>query len=85
MKHTANIFTSHIAFALTLFLTSLGSAHVIAQSVGLSSKPLLRSTLSDDNSKETTILTVEFAPGVRLVVTYIMEMNTLSLFKALWS
>lgn len=63
MKHTANIFTSHIAFALTLFLTSLGSAHVIAQSVGLSSKPLLRSTLSDDNSKETTILTVEFAPG----------------------
>ena len=49
--------------ALALFLTALTAQTASAQATGISAKPLLRTTLSDDNSKETVLLAVEFAPG----------------------
>ena len=63
MKCTSCSLASLFTIALALLLTSFASQTAYAQAVGLSAKPLLRTTLSDDNSKEAIMMTVEFAPG----------------------
>ena len=48
---------------LAVFITGLASPTVYAQSTGVTAKPLLRTNLSGDDTKETIMLVVEFAPG----------------------
>lgn len=45
------------------FLTALMTPIVHAQATGVSSDPLLRTSLSDDTTKESIMLAVEFATG----------------------
>lgn len=54
-----------VVLATVLSAFALGSLapRANAQSVGVSSKPLLRSTVSGDSVKESVILSIEFAPG----------------------
>jgi quercetin dioxygenase-like cupin family protein len=54
-----------VVLATALSAVALGSLApaATAQSVGVSSKPLLRSTVSGDSVKESIILSIEFAPG----------------------
>nr|AIA16145.1 Cupin domain protein [uncultured bacterium] len=54
--------------SLALFLSSfvcaiLTCTSAIAQAPGVVAKPLLRTTLSGDDTKESVMLAVEFAPG----------------------
>ncbi len=63
MKRNANAVASLLAIALSLTLAIVASTNACAQAVGLATRPLLRTTLSDDDSKQTIILAVEFAPG----------------------
>lgn len=56
-------FGSLFPVVLAGFLTCLTPLTVYAQATGMSAKPVLRTTLSGDDSKETIMLTVEFAPG----------------------
>lgn len=57
--------TAAITLAGVLSAAVLGSLapRAIAQSVGVSSKPLLRSTVSGDGAKESILLSIEFATG----------------------
>ena len=57
------IFGSLLRITLVVFLTCLTSLTVNAQATGMSAKPVLRTTLSGDESREAIMLTVEFAPG----------------------
>ena len=54
-----------VVLATVLSACALGSLapRANAQSIGVSSKPLLRSTVSGDSVKESVILSIEFAPG----------------------
>lgn len=63
MKRIPCRLASVLPIAFVFSLSSLVSPHMAAQPIGLSAKPLLRTTLSDDNTKESVILAVEFAPG----------------------
>jgi quercetin dioxygenase-like cupin family protein len=51
--------------AAALSVVALGSLapRANAQSVGVSSKQLLRSTVSGDSARESVLLSIEFAPG----------------------
>jgi quercetin dioxygenase-like cupin family protein len=49
-----------MAISALLCVTSLSSW---GQATGVTAKPLLRTTLSGDDSKETVIAAIEFAPG----------------------
>jgi quercetin dioxygenase-like cupin family protein len=49
--------------ALCIVLVGFVSANAGAQAPGVTSKPLLRTTLSDDPTKEGVMLLVEFSPG----------------------
>jgi len=48
---------------LAIVLAGFISATAYAQAPGITAKPLLRTTLSGDDTKETVMLAVEFAPG----------------------
>lgn len=61
MKRSRTILTAVALAVLLLPLLIAPSAHTQPQ--GLTPKPLLRTTLSGDDTKETMIATVEFAPG----------------------
>ena len=63
MKPTGGRSTSLITIAVALCLATLTTPAAHAQAAGMTSKPLLRTTLSDDETKQTIVLTVEFAPG----------------------
>ena len=52
--------TRTLILAALLTATTLGS---LAQPVGVTSKPLLRSSVSGDSTKETLLSAIEFAPG----------------------
>ena len=63
MIHSRFYLTSLASFALSIVLAGLVSTNVYAQAPGITVKPLLRTTLSGDDSKESIMLAVEFAPG----------------------
>lgn len=63
MKRISPKRTPLLPIALTLFLSGWVAFGVHAQSVGVTAKPLLRAALSDDTTKESVMLAVEFAPG----------------------
>jgi len=49
--------------ALCIVLVNFVSANAGAQSPGVNAKPLLKTTLSDDPTKEVSMMLVEFSPG----------------------
>src|SRR4051794_36171450 len=49
--------------ALGVVLASFVSANAYAQPAGISTKLLLRTSLSDDDTKESVMVSAEFAPG----------------------
>ena len=57
--------TTAIILATVLSAAALGSfaLRATAQSVGVTSKPLLRSSVSGDSAKESILLSIEFALG----------------------
>jgi quercetin dioxygenase-like cupin family protein len=61
MKRSRTILSAVVLAALVFIVLIAPSAHTQPQ--GLVPKPLLRTTLSGDDTKEAVILTVEFAPG----------------------
>ena len=61
MKCSRTIVPAAVATALALAALIAPAAHTQPQ--GLTAKPLLRTTLSGDDTKEAVIATVEFAPG----------------------
>jgi quercetin dioxygenase-like cupin family protein len=61
MKRSRTIVPAAVATALALAVLIAPAAHTQPQ--GLTAKPLLRTTLSGDDTKEAVIATVEFAPG----------------------
>lgn len=61
MKRSHTILAAVVLAALLLTLLIAPSAHTQPQ--GIVAKPLLRTTLSGDDTKETVISMVEFAPG----------------------
>jgi len=50
-------------FASFFVCATLISTNAIAQAPGIVAKPLVRTTLSGDDTKESIMLAVEFAPG----------------------
>ena len=54
---------SFVSVALGVVLAGIISANVNAQAPSLTAKPLLRTTLSGDDTKEAVILAVDFPPG----------------------
>jgi quercetin dioxygenase-like cupin family protein len=63
MKPPSYRLAAVFAMSLTLLFTGLISPTARAQAAGMSAKPLIRTTLSDDSTKDSIILNVEFAPG----------------------
>ena len=63
MLQKFRIFGSLLRVTLVIFLTCLTSLSANAQATGMSAKPVLRTALSGDDSREAIMLTVEFAPG----------------------
>ena len=63
MKPTFPRFEPLLSVILAGFLIGLASPTVRAQSTGVTSKPLISTTLSGDDTKESIMLSVEFAPG----------------------
>ncbi|HVG07071.1 MAG TPA: cupin domain-containing protein [Thermoanaerobaculia bacterium] len=61
MKHSRTILAAVVLATLLLTFLIAPSAHTQPQ--GLVAKPLLRTTLSGDDTKEAVIATVEFEPG----------------------
>lgn len=57
--------TTAVILVTVLSAAALGSLapRATAQAVGVTSKPLLRSSVSGDGAKESILLAVEFAPG----------------------
>jgi quercetin dioxygenase-like cupin family protein len=49
--------------ALCIVLVGFVSANAGAQGPGVTAKPLLKTTLSDDTTKEASMMLVEFSPG----------------------
>jgi quercetin dioxygenase-like cupin family protein len=58
-SRTASIATA----ALVLAIAALAAPAAWAQAQGLTAKPLLRTTLTGDDTKEAVIVTAELAPG----------------------
>jgi len=58
-------YRSHIPATFPLIITALllCATRADAQSTGITASPLMRTTLSDDETKEVLVLSVEFAPG----------------------
>jgi quercetin dioxygenase-like cupin family protein len=56
-------FASFVSVTLAIVLAGIVSVNANAQAPGITSKPLLRTTLSGDDSKESVMVAVEFAPG----------------------
>ena len=54
---------SLVSIVFGIFLAGFVSTNAGAQAPGLTAKPLLRTTLSGDETKESVMLSVEFAPG----------------------
>ena len=54
---------SLVLTACGLVLASFVSINAYAQAPGVTAKPLLRTTISGDDTKESVMLAVEFAPG----------------------
>ena len=52
-----------LSLSLAGVLIALASPIAFAQSTGVTAKPLIRTTLSGDDTKESIMLAVEFAPG----------------------
>ena len=63
MLQKFRIFGSLLRVTLVVLLTCLTSLTANAQATGMIAKPVLRTTLSGDDSREAIMLTVEFAPG----------------------
>ena len=63
MTHASRTLAASLAITLAAFATVLVSPVASAQASGMSAKPLLRTTLSDDTSKDTVMLAVEIAAG----------------------
>ena len=63
MKPTFPRFQPLLSVILAGLLIGLASPTVRAQSTGVKSKPLISTTLSGDDTKESIMLSVEFAPG----------------------
>ena len=63
MKPTFPRFEPLLSVILAGLLIGLASPTVCAQSTGVTSKPLISTTLSGDDTKESIMLSVEFAPG----------------------
>ena len=63
MKPTFPRFEPLLSVILAGLLIGLASPTVRAQSTGVKSKPLISVTLSGDDTKESIMLSVEFAPG----------------------
>lgn len=75
---------SIVSVALGIVLAGFVSANAYAQAPGLTAKPLLRTTLSGDDTKESVMVSVEFAPGgVQPGATRTQGTSTRSYFKAL--
>ena len=56
-------YASLVSIALGTVLAGFVSTSAHAQAPGITAKPLLRTTLSGDDTKESVMLAVEFAPG----------------------
>ena len=56
-------FASLVSVTLAIVLAGIVTVNTNAQAPGITSKPLLRTTLSDNDSKESVMVSVEFAPG----------------------
>lgn len=54
---------SSVAIIFGMSLACLVSTTAVAQASGMTAKPLLRTALSGDDTKESIMLAVEFAPG----------------------
>ena len=63
MTHTSRKLAAVFAVTLAVLVTVLASPVAWAQASGMSAKPLLRTSLSDDTSKDTVMLAVEIAAG----------------------
>ena len=63
MTHTSRKLSAVFAVTLAVLVTVLASPVAWAQASGMSAKPLLRTSLSDDTSKDTVMLAVEIAAG----------------------
>ncbi len=63
MLQKFRIFGSLFRVTLVVLLTCFTSLTANAQATGMIAKPVLRTTLSGDDSREAIMLTVEFAPG----------------------
>ncbi|MBK9986466.1 MAG: cupin domain-containing protein [Betaproteobacteria bacterium] len=63
MTHTSRKLGAVFAVTLAVLVTVLASPVAWAQASGMSAKPLLRTSLSDDTSKDTVMLAVEIAAG----------------------
>jgi quercetin dioxygenase-like cupin family protein len=61
MKRSLTILSAVVSAALVLSFLIAPAAHTQPQ--GVTAKPLLRTTLSGDDTKEAVIAAVEFAPG----------------------
>jgi quercetin dioxygenase-like cupin family protein len=61
LRHFCSV--SIATIALGIVLAGFASANAYAQPVGISSKVLLRTTLSGDDTKESVMVSAEFAPG----------------------
>jgi quercetin dioxygenase-like cupin family protein len=61
MNHSRTILSAVVLAALVFIVLIAPSAHTQPQ--GIVAKPLLRTTLSGDDTKEAVISAVEFAPG----------------------
>ena len=56
-------FASLVSVTLAIVLAGIVTVNTNAQAPGITSKPFLRTTLSDNDSKESVMVSVEFAPG----------------------
>jgi quercetin dioxygenase-like cupin family protein len=59
-------FASFAPIAIGIVLSSFLLASAIAQAPGVTAKPLLKTTLSGDDAKESVIVSVEFAAGSKM-------------------
>ena len=62
MIRNRSLFVSFASVVLCIMLSGFFSENASAQP-GITAKPLLKTTLSDDTSKEAIMASVEFAPG----------------------
>lgn len=63
MKFEYGKFGTLSSLILAAFLMGFAPSTVYAQATGVTAKPLIRTNISGDDTKETIMLAVEFAPG----------------------